>query len=54
MLDALQRRAIDDHGQTTSEYRLGLTLITIGCIAALAALAASGVNVITRAAGLVL
>jgi Flp pilus assembly pilin Flp len=42
-----------EQGQTMAEYSLVLTLITIGCITAIALLATGVISAIVRAAGLI-
>ncbi len=53
MLEVLRRRLTGEEGQTVAEYSLVLTLITIGCISSIAALASSEVGALMRVAGLI-
>jgi Flp pilus assembly pilin Flp len=43
----------NERGQTTTEYSVVLTLITIGCIMAVSGLATSVINAIARVAALI-
>jgi Flp pilus assembly pilin Flp len=46
-------RLRSEHGQTMTEYSVVLSVITIGCITAVALLAGGIVNAIARVAGLI-
>ena len=52
MLEALRRRSTGQDGQTMAEYGVVLTVITLGCLAAMMLLGGNIVNALTRVTGI--
>jgi Flp pilus assembly pilin Flp len=52
MLEALQRRTVEDGGQTMAEYSVVLSVVTLTAIGAFALLGGSVISSIQRAAAM--